>query len=91
MLQNKEKKIYQQEAPCLILDYNVQHKDVAKVVKRHWHILRNDRDLQKILPVRPNIIYRRAPTLRDLMVKSVVEPLPKTGYTFFGGKGFFPL
>lgn len=35
MLQNKPKKKLQQETPCLILDYNVQYKDIAKLIQRH--------------------------------------------------------
>ncbi|XP_040183666.1 uncharacterized protein LOC120916795 [Rana temporaria] len=57
-------------APSLILDYNVQHKEINKLIQRHWHVLLGDKDLQTILPKKPNIIYKRAPTLRDLLVKS---------------------
>ena len=60
------------------------------MIKRHWQILKNDKDLKQILPDKPRILYKRAPTLRNLVVKTVVEPPPKPGYTFFSGKGFYP-
>lgn len=86
MLQEKTKTSFQQqEAPCLILNYNSQHKDVTKVINWHWHILRN-KDLQKFLPDKPQIIYKRAPTLKDLIVKSVIEPPLKASYSFFTKK-----
>ena len=90
MLQDKPKKCQQQTAPVLILDYNSQYKDVAKLIGRHWHILKGDKDLGKLLPEKPRIVYKRAPTLRNLIVKSVVEPPSKPGYSFFSGKGFYP-
>lgn len=86
MLQNNPRRItHQHEDSCLILDYNVQYKEVAKLIKGHWHILKNDKDLKVILPDTPNIIYKRAPTLKDMIVKSVVEPPLKTKFTFFSG------
>lgn len=90
MLEECPKKRFQQEAPSIILDFNTQHKDVAKVIQKHWHILKNDKDLKEILPERPNIVYKRAPTIRDLIVKSVIDPPSKPAYTFFSGKGFYP-
>lgn len=44
-----------------------------------------------ILPEKCKIVYKRAPTLRDIIAKNVVELPPIKGYTFFTGKGFFSL
>lgn len=79
-----------QEAPALVLDYNVQYKDIGKIFKKHWHILKRDRHLESILPDKPVIIYKRATTLQDLIVKNVVDPPLKNQFLFFSGKGFFP-
>lgn len=62
------------DAPALILDFNVQHKDIEKIFKKYWYILKEDKHLQSILPDKPLIIYKRATTLRDLIVKNVVDP-----------------
>lgn len=72
-----------------VLDFNVQFKDIEKIIHRHWYILKEDKHLQKILPEKPLIIYKRAPTLRDIIVKNVVEPPPKNKFSF-NGKGFYP-
>lgn len=42
-----------------------------------------------LLPMKPKFIYRRAPTIKNRVVRNVVEP-PKRPFTFFTGKGFFP-
>lgn len=90
MLEEQPKTRVQNEVPSIVLDFNTQHRDVAKVIQKHWHILKNDKDLREILPERPNIVYKRAPTIRDLIVKSVLDPPPTSTYTFFSGKGFYP-
>lgn len=78
------------EVPSLVLDFNVQFKDIEKIIRRHWYILKEDKHLQKILPEKPLIIYKRAPTLRDIIVNNVVEPPPKNKFSFLNGKGFYP-
>lgn len=78
------------EAPALILNYNVQYKDIEKIIKKHWYILREDKQLKSILPDKPHIIYKRATTLRDLIVKNVVDPPSTNSFSFFDGKEFFP-
>lgn len=73
----------------VILDYNVHYKKTEKINKRHWHILQMDRLLGTILPKYPKCVYRRAPTVKDKMVKSVLD-LPKQSTTLFPGiEGFF--
>lgn len=85
LLEDK-KSICQQDQVPLVLEYNFQYKKIEKIVARHWHILKSPRE---VLPDRPKFMYRRAPTLRDQLVKSVITP-PKKQFSFFTGKGFFP-
>lgn len=89
MLQGSKRIPRNMEAPMLILDYNIQHREVEKVVRKHWHILKSDRHLKNILPDVPKIVYKKAPTLRDLLVRNVMDP-PKSGHNFFTSKGFVP-
>ena len=80
----------EQEIP-IILNFNVQHRQLESVFRKHWPILKADRQLQDVLPVAPKVVYRRAPTLRDLVAKSVPDPPNKKEVlTFWQGKGFFP-
>lgn len=73
----------------IVLDYNAQHKNVEKIIKWHWHILLTDTHLKSLHPQIPKFVYKRAPTLRDKIVKNIPDP-PTIGYTFFIGKGFYP-
>lgn len=58
----------------IILDFNIQHKKFEKIILRHWDILKKDNILGSVLPARPKFIYRRPPTLRDMLAPSVVDP-----------------
>lgn len=76
----------------IILDYNVQHKQVEKIFKKHWSILRADTQLCTILPVVPKFTYRRAPTLRDMIAKiSLILLINQLGLPSFRKKFFFPV
>ncbi|XP_073465138.1 uncharacterized protein [Aquarana catesbeiana] len=66
----------------IILDFNAQHKRIEKIIKRHWHILLADKELQDKLPPNPRFIYKKAPTLRDKIVKNIIDP-PKKVTSFF--------
>lgn len=58
----------------IILDYNIQHKKFEKIIMRHWEILKRDKILGTVLPPRPRFIYRRPPTLRDMLAPIVGDP-----------------
>lgn len=84
---NKHKKPL--EGAPLILDFSAQHKKVEKIIKNHWHILLADKQFQGSISLHPHFIYKRGPTIRDKVVKNVIDP-PKRTFSFFTGKGFFP-
>lgn len=88
LLEDKTPMCQQDQVP-LVFDYNFQHKKIESIISRHWHILKSDTGLREVLPDRPKFIYKRAPTLRDRLVKSVIDP-PKKQFSFFTGKGFYP-
>lgn len=77
------------EAPALVLDFNVQYKDIEKILKKYWYILKGDQHPQSILPDKPVIMYKRATTLRDLIMRNVVDPPSSNPFSFFNGQGFF--
>ena len=75
----------------IILNYNTQHKQLEAIIKKHWPILKADRQLQGILPSYPRVVYRRAPTLRDLVAKNIPDPPVRNNLlTFYQGNIFFP-
>lgn len=75
----------------IILVLNIQHKHLEKLFKKHCPVLRSENHLQNILPEQPRFVYRRAPTLRDIIAKNVPDsPNNQSKLTCFQGKGFFP-
>ncbi|OCT56751.1 hypothetical protein XELAEV_18004437mg [Xenopus laevis] len=43
----------------LIGDYSRQHKEITRILAKHWHILEQDRDLKQIIADQPRITFRR--------------------------------
>lgn len=62
-----------QDVP-MIMDFNIQHRKIEKIFKKHWPLLLADHQLRKILPDKPKFVYRREPTLRDIIAKNVLDP-----------------
>lgn len=90
LIKDKKKQEMTLDIVPIILDYNIQYRKIERIIKRHWHILLTDRHLKDVLHGNPKFIYKRAPTIHDRIVKSILDP-PKIGLTFYTGKGFFPL
>lgn len=75
----------------IILDFSIQYKKIEQIIRRHWSVLPLDKQLQEVLPKHPNFIYRRAPTLRDKLVKNIPDPPTKGFTTFFYWQRFLCL
>lgn len=56
-------------------------------MKKYWLILK-DLILSKILPAKPKFVYRKAPSLRNHLVRNVIDP-PKLIKICLDLKGFF--
>lgn len=65
------------------MDYNLQYIKLERIIIKHWGILLKDRTLGPVLAARPQFIYRRAPTLRDVIAPDVVDPLIVKESRFF--------
>lgn len=61
LIRDKKKQESTTDMKLIILNYIIQHKQVEKIIKRHWCILLADKHLQEILPNFPKFVYRRAP------------------------------
>lgn len=91
LIRDKQKKTTQYQEINMILDYNI-HRQIEHIFKKHWSLLLADHQLCSILPEKPKFVYRKAPTLRDIIVKNVLDPLKiSQGFTFFSKKGFLSM
>lgn len=73
----------------MITGFSNQHYSIKKNFRKHWGILQNDPVLRTVIPDKPVLIYRGAPSLRHSVASNVVDP-PRTVSFFQNMKGFFP-
>lgn len=65
-----------------ITDYSCQHFRVKRIINKYWHVLRNDRVLASMLPVKPQVVFRGAPSLKDKVAPNIFDP-PVSRPSFF--------
>lgn len=58
--ENRKTKRHNGDMP-FITGFNIQHKALEKIIKKHWPILQSDQILRTSIPSRPSFIYRKAP------------------------------
>lgn len=61
----------------LITGFNIQHRQIEQILRKHWHILQEDKVLGPVLPPRPHVIYRKAANLATKLTSSAIDE-PKT-------------
>ena len=57
-----------------ITSYSNQHYLIKKLVKKHWHLIKEDAILGPALPEQPRVVFRGVPSLRDSLAPGVVDP-----------------
>lgn len=78
-LQTNKKENTVQPVLC-VTQYSPLGNFFLKTIKKHWHLLSSDPTLDKSFQVPPRLVYRRAPNIRDIVVKSDLPP--KKMHTF---------
>jgi hypothetical protein len=61
----------------LVVTYHPNLPKLQEIITRHWPVIQSNSRLQKALPERPLISYRRPPSLKDTLVRARVSQ-PKT-------------
>lgn len=57
-----------------ITGYSCQHFSIKKILYKHWHIIKNDPLLGPLLPDRPQVVFRGAPSIKSRVVSAVCDP-----------------
>lgn len=71
-----------------ITTISVQHMNVKKMMRKQ-HILKNDQIFNPVLPDKPQVVYRGAPSLRHTVTPNILNP-PSIKTSFFQNlTGFF--
>lgn len=58
---------------AFITGYSQIHRWINQIMTKHWHIFKKDPHLEKVISDRPCIIYRRARTLKNVLVPSYLR------------------
>ncbi|XP_063796437.1 uncharacterized protein LOC134958036 [Pseudophryne corroboree] len=58
---------------AFISQFNPLHKDIERIFRRNWYLLQKDPVIGKEIPDRPTFIYRKAPSLKDKLVRSAID------------------
>lgn len=83
LLEGKQQGSYNQECN-MILDYNVQFRQVEKIIRKDWNTLKKDKVLGPLLHIKPGFIYKKAQSLKDLIAPGVIDPPKRKRGTPFG-------
>lgn len=50
--------------------YSPLGSEFKKIIKKHWHVVQTDPKLKDVFKNPPALVFRRAPNLRDMLVRS---------------------
>lgn len=74
---------------CPFITGYSQHFTIKRLVYKHWHIAKNDPILGPLLPVRPQIVFRGAPSIKSCVAPSVCDPPIKKPMFFQNLVGYY--
>ncbi|OCT58440.1 hypothetical protein XELAEV_18002112mg [Xenopus laevis] len=93
MLKNPVKRKHNKnDSIPFITTYNCSRNKFEKILQKHWHILKKDKDLSHHLTEKPKILYKKPQTLKQILVPSCIPVEKKATKTFLAqdNKGFYP-
>ena len=83
LTQRKERKQNEKRPKCF-LTYSPLGNEIKSVLQEHWHIINSDPSLNSAFTGPPQTIFKRAPNLRSILVRS--EHKPSGPRTFLDNK-----
>lgn len=60
--------------PICAIQFSPLGNSFKEIVQQHWHILKSDPNLKTVFNDPPRIVYKRAPNLRDQIVRADLPP-----------------
>lgn len=59
--------------------FDWSHLEIQRILAKNWFILKSDPILKDIIPERPTITFRRAPTIKNIVAPSRLKQHSKKG------------
>lgn len=56
-----------------ITTYNHIQRHIGRILEKHWYVLKSDPDPRDLIPSKPNMIFRRAQTIKNLLTPSNIK------------------
>jgi hypothetical protein len=63
----------------LTLEYNPANPDILGIINEQWDLLQSSPKMSKLFAEKPMLAHKRAPNLRDLLVKATTCYPPEVG------------
>lgn len=70
LLQKSHKRTRNPSSLFFVTRYGTKAQEIKRVINSNWSILKSDVNLRTIFPEPPVISYKRAPTIKDTLVRS---------------------
>jgi len=77
------------QKPYFVTNYSKEAIQIKRIIKKNWNIIECDPTLREIFSEPPGISFKRAPTIKDKLVRSYL-PAPKREIWLRQPKGNFP-
>ena len=69
-LLNKPRHNSQTKGPIFSVPYNNNTRHIGQILRKHWHIIEQDRELSILWPEAPILAYQRNTNLSDSLVNA---------------------
>lgn len=69
----RKKKRNESNTVRFITDYNNQFKEISRIISKHFNILKLDKRLSPLLPTVPQVTFRRARTMKNILAPSKLK------------------
>ena len=77
LLKKKRRKSTSQQRPYFVTQYSTAANHIKRIIKDNWSIIDSDPTLRGIFPEPPLVSFKRAPTIKDKVVRSHFPPEKK--------------
>lgn len=70
LLTKNERRREKQSRPFFVTTYSTQAERIRHLIRNNWSIIESDAQLREVFPEPPMVSFKRAPTLRDKLMRS---------------------
>lgn len=88
-LLKKESKKNSSTRPYFVMEFSTVSHEIKRIINRNWGIIQSDPSLCEIFQEPPVVSYRKAPTIKDRVVRSYLPAMKRTAWLDREIRGMF--